>query len=505
MFKPRTLTLSGYISSHAEARASQPAMVADGEIVTWREFDLTTRRVAAALAGGGHLAGERVGIVMSNGRAMLDAMVGTMRAGLIAVPLNTSMSDASLRNLLRDADATALVATADHAARLGQISGPGTRLVAEGRSDGWTEFEAWRDHAPAAGAPALDPDSPCNIIYSSGTTGEPKGIVHSHAGRIDWAYDLALALRYRSSARTLIATGLYSNISWASLLCTMLVGGTIHIHGGFDPGLVLATLEKERITNLSMVPLQFQRLLDHPAFPGTETSSMVAMMCCGSPLSAGTKRRLLDSFACGVTELYGLTEGIVTTLDPEDAPGRLASVGRAVQGSVVKLIDESGELASRGEAGEIVGRSRFVMQGYWNNPAATAGAIWVDRDGSEWLRTGDIGRFDEHGFLSIVDRKKDMILSGGQNVYPADLEAVLHDHPAVRECAVIGIPDKDWGETPLALVVAGETVEPEALRGWANARLGKQQRIARVELRGDLPRNANGKVLKARLRAEFRH
>jgi Acyl-CoA synthetases (AMP-forming)/AMP-acid ligases II len=206
--------------------------------------------------------------------------------------------------------------------------------------------------------------------------------------------------------------------------------------------------------------------------------------------------------------LYGLTEGIVTTLAPEDFDGHLDSVGKPIPGQQLKLVDDHDRECAPGEPGEICGRGRLVMEGYHNRPEATAEATWVDPHGRRWLRTGDIGRLDDDGFLYIVDRKKDMILSGGQNVYPADIEAVMRQHPAVADVAVIGIPSERWGETPLAVVVAraaGESVSPQMLVDWTNARVGRQQRISQLVYVADLPRNPNGKILKRELRTHYAH
>ena len=345
----------------------------------------------------------------------------------------------------------------------------------------------------------------CNIIYSSGTTGEPKGIVHTHATRLLWAYDLSLALRYHSGARTLIVTGLYSNISWAALLCTFLSGGTLVLRDVFDPADALATIARERITHTAMVPVQYRRILEDPAFDAADRSSLQAMMCVGSQLPVAIKARLFEAFPCGIIEVYGSTEGIITSQAPEEAPGRLASVGRPLPGLDLRILDADDRPLGVGESGEVVGRSRFAMLGYWKLPEATASAMWIDDEGNSWLRTGDIGRLDEEGYLYIVDRKKDLILSGGQNIYPADIETELMKHPDVIECAVIGVPSETWGESPLALVVVRDPKSNtgETMRAWLNARVGKQQRVVTVELRDNLPRNPVGKILKRELRVPY--
>jgi acyl-CoA synthetase (AMP-forming)/AMP-acid ligase II len=228
-------------------------------------------------------------------------------------------------------------------------------------------------------------------------------------------------------------------------------------------------------------------------------------MCCGSPLVPSLKRSARDALDCELIELYGLTEGLVTTLAPEDFDRKIDSVGKPVPGQRLVILGNDDDVLPRGEAGEIVGIGPLVMSGYHNRSDANAEATWIHPDGTRWLRTGDIGRLDEEGFLYLVDRKKDMILSGGQNIYPADIEAVMLRHPDVAEVAVIGIPSDKWGETPLAVVVlqAGTQVDGEALKSWTNERVGKQQRIADARFVAELPRNPNGKVLKRELRRHY--
>lgn len=490
--------------------ARKPALVLPDRAFTFAELNAEANRVAHGLIAAGCASGERVGVVMDNSAEMLTILFGAMKAGAVAVPLNTSITDEAVNALLADAGITALVASSAHLTRFDEATLKACRIRlahAELAPAGWTALNAWRDaQIPEDPGPLVGPDDVCNIIYSSGTTGQPKGITHTHGQRFDWAHDLSLALRYDSSARTLIATGLYSNITWVSLLCTTLVGGTLVLLNRFDPDSVLETIERERTTHTSMVPVQYQRLLDHPDFPQRDTRSMRAMMCCGSPLPERVKAELFKQFPNALIELYGTTEGAVTTLAPEEAEGRIASVGKPVPGGDLLILDDGDVPAPTGEPGEIVALNRFVMAGYWNRPDATAEALWTAPDGRRWLRTGDIGRLDDEGFLTITDRKKDVIISGGQNIYPADLEAVLMGHQAVQECAVIGIPDDRWGEAPLALVVAmpDAAVSETDLLGWTNARLGRQQRLSALEFRQDLPRNANGKVLKRELRQLYR-
>ncbi len=496
---------------HGRWRGGRDALICGDARESWTGLSRNLNRFANAMLGHGIVRGDRVVVLMSNGLPMVHALFGVMNAGAVSVPINLSVSDDAVLRMVQDAGAHAVVATPDQRARIdglrGQLAGDVGLFVLAGEAmPGWI---AWDDflagHEAADPAVAIADDDLLNIIYSSGTTGVPKGIAHTHRGRRDWAYDLAVALRYHGGARTLVTIGLYSNISWVAMLCTLLAGGTLVVQQRFDDAGFLEAVQQERITHTAMVPVQFQRVIERMRAVDCDVSSMQAMMSCGSPLHAALKQEIFRRFPCGVIELYGLTEGVVTTLDPEDADGRWSSVGKPLLGTDIRLVDADGREVPRGDCGEIVARGRITMPGYYNRPDASHEATLVDERGRRWLRTGDIGRLDEDGFLYIVDRKKDMILSGGQNVFPGDIESVMLGHPDVAEVAVIGVASDRWGETPVAVVVlrAGAQVAAEALVAWTNERVGRQQRISRVALRDSLPRNANGKILKRELRADF--
>jgi acyl-CoA synthetase (AMP-forming)/AMP-acid ligase II len=492
------------LALHGRWRGNRDAVIAPDVRKSWAEFCADNHRFAHGLRGAGIGVGNRVGIFMGNGYPMMTALYGTLAAGAVGVPLNTSVSDDGIVAMLQDAGIRALIVSAAHRERLQALLPrlPDSLLcLCDEPAVGWQTLESlMAGHPTTLPALQLPDDAPLNIIYSSGTTGLPKGILHTHRGRRDWAYDLVIALRYHGGARTLITIGLYSNISWVAMLCTLLAGGILVIHERFDAAALLDTVENERITHTAMVPIQYQRVLDAQARSPRDLSSMQAMMSCGSPLHEGLKRDIFEVFPCGIIELYGLTEGIITTLDPEDAEGRWSSVGKPLIGTDIAIIGDDDQPCAVGESGEIVSRGRITMPGYWQREDASAEARYVDDSGTVWLRSGDIGHLDEQGFLYIVDRKKDMILSGGQNIYPQDIEALLVDHPDVEDVAVIGAPSARWGETPLALVVPRGTLAMDELLVWANARLGKQQRLAECIAVPELPRNPNGKILKRELR-----
>jgi len=506
------LLIPGLIAQHGRNQPDKPALLCGERRLSWREFDVATNRVAQGLLAAGLAPGARLAVLMGNSAEMAEVLFGCGKARLSVVPINLSVTDAAVAGMIRDSGAAAVVASGEHCRRIdalvaaGELPSSLLRIGVDTPGGAWLDFASWRD-AQSAAPPALEvlPGDECNIIYSSGTTGLPKGIVHSQGCRALWATDLGLALRYHSGAVTLCSLGLYSNISWAAMLATILVGGTIVVLPAFSPRAMVEVVERHRVTHGGFVPVQFQRLLELPDAELGRMASLQAIMCCGSPLAPALKRATRDRLGCELIELYGLTEGIITTLAPEDFDSRLESVGKPIPGQLLKLVGDDNRETAPGVPGEIVGFGRLVMEGYHNRPDATQEATWTDPQGRRWLRTGDIGRLDEDGFLYLVDRKKDMILSGGQNIYPADIEAVMLGHPAVAEIAVIGVPSERWGETPLALVVptAGGLPEAEALLAWTNERVGRQQRISGVVFRDSLPRNPNGKILKRELRKEY--
>lgn len=495
---------------HGKWRADQDAVVCCKQRLSWQQFCQGNHKLANGLIHQGVAPGSRVGIVMSNGIPMLQAIMAVMAAGMVSVPINLSVNDDALVSMMNDAEISVLIVTDDQKDRveglLDKMPSSLNLLLAESiDSEPWKSLSTISDsHSVALPPINYSEASPLNIIYSSGTTGMPKGIVHHHRGRRDWAYDLSLALRYDDRAKTLLTIGLYSNISWVGMLCTLLCGGTLYIHQRFDSASFLQTVAEEKITHTVMVPIQYQRVMETYRENPVDISAMKSMMSCGSPLHKDLKKALYKTFDGAIIELYGLTEGIITTLNPEDAEGRWESVGKPLLGADISIINEQNNLLSAGESGEIVFRGRITMPGYYRRDEETASVEFIDDDGVQWIRSGDIGYLDEQGFLYIVDRKKDMILSGGQNIYPQDIEAILVQHPAINDVAVVGAKSRKWTETPIAIVVVdGANDNADTILNWANSRLGKQQRLADVILVDVLPRNPNGKILKRELRKKF--
>jgi acyl-CoA synthetase (AMP-forming)/AMP-acid ligase II len=284
----------------------------------------------------------------------------------------------------------------------------------------------------------------------------------------------------------------------------MFVGGTLIIMPEYDANIFLQQVQEEKCTHTFMVPTQFKMLLDHPELDRYDLGSMKIWLSAGSPFLKQDKDAVLEKFPGELVELWGLTEGVATTLKPEDMQKKTASIGIPPVGWDVGIIDEEGNLLPPGKAGEIIGFSSFLMPEYFNLPDKTAEAIWQDEHGKTYLKTGDMGKLDEDGFLYILDRKKDMIISGGINIFASDIEEILAKHPEVQDCTVIGIPHEKWGETPLALAIMykGATISEEGLKEWLNGKVAKYQRVSGLIFKDDFPRNALGKVLKKELRQE---
>jgi acyl-CoA synthetase (AMP-forming)/AMP-acid ligase II len=315
----------------------------------------------------------------------------------------------------------------------------------------------------------------------------------------------AIDYRIDSSAVNIVTTALYANGTWLTMLPTVFAGGTLVVMAAFDPEVFLDLVQKEKCTHTFMVPTQFTILLEQPDFDSHDLSSMRIWNCAGSPLRTQTKAEVIKRFSGELVELWGLTEGVATTLKPEDMENKMESVGIPLAGWDVRIIDEEGRELPRGETGEIVAVSSFLMPEYYKLPDKTAEAMWLDETGRTYLKTGDMGKLDEDGFLYVLDRKKDMIISGGINIFASDIEEVLTRHPAVQDAVVIGIPHPKWGETPMALVIVREdaSLSEEELIAWVNPKLALYQRISRIEFREDFPRNALGKVLKRKLRTPY--
>jgi long-chain acyl-CoA synthetase len=501
-------TIPELIREHARAQPHALALIDARQQLDYCGLDALMDRVAVALEREGVKQGEVVAICASSSVEYGAAFLGALRVGVAVAPLAPSSTAESLLAMLEDCGAKVFFVDAGVGQAMASVRARShAKWVALDGHAGELSFEAFLAPAGAQPKPVqVDPKGAFNVIYSSGTTGTPKGIVQPHKMR--WAHVRRGGdSGYGPDAVTMVSTPLYSNTTLVSFFPTVALGGTCVLMPKFDALKFLTLAQKHRATHAMLVPAQYQRLMDLPSFGDFDLSAFQWKFCTSAPFSAELKRRVIERWPGALIEYYGMTEGGGTcVLQAHKHPDKLHTVGRAAPGHDIRLIDDQGREVAVGELGEVVGASpAAMMTGYHNQPGKTSDAEWRDATGKRFIRTGDIGRFDEDGFLTLVDRKKDMIISGGFNIYPSDLEAVLTQHPAIAEASVIGVPSKEWGETPVAFVVlrAGHSATSSELQDWFKDRVGKTQRLSALELVESLPRSPIGKVLKRELRDAY--
>ncbi len=499
-------TITDLVRQHALGSPRHIALVQGERSLDYAALDALMDRIASALQRDGLGPGDAIAICAGTSIEYAAVFLGALRAGVAVAPLAPGAGARSLQRMLQDAQARLLFADAHGAEALGP-PGPGAlaRIALDntpvGRAlDHWLAEEGQRPVLVA-----VQPAWPFNIIYSSGTTGEPKGIVQSHGMR--WTHvRRGDTYHYDADTVTVLSTPLYSNTTLVVFFPTLSFGGSVVLMPRFDALGYLELAQRHRATHTMLVPVQYQRLMALVDFARFDLSSFRVKFSTSAPFGAALKADVLRRWPGALVEFYGMTEGGGTCiLEAHAHPDKLHTVGRPAEGHDIRLINDDGVEVAAGEAGEVVGHSGGMMSGYHRQPEKTSEAQWFDAQGKRFIRTGDIGRFDNDGFLTLFDRKKDMLISGGFNVYPSDLEAVLRRHPAVFESAVVGVPSQRWGETPAAFVVLqpGRSVPADELLQWTNDQVGKTQRLGSLRFLDELPRSAIGKVLKRELRALY--
>jgi acyl-CoA synthetase (AMP-forming)/AMP-acid ligase II len=445
-----------------------------------------------------------VATVAGNSLQLLETYWAVPTIGGTLVPLSPLLLPAGLARLLHDSDVRCVVTQRSMLPMLSEIRTnlPPHVLVIDGAEPGFGDYRTLAARQPETLVPAeVTAEDLFNIMYTSGTTGLPKGIMHTHFVRSMYCTLMGAAFRMTPESRTLHAGAIVFNGAFVTMMPTFHLGGTYILLRQFDPEATIAAIEAERVTHVMLVPAQVVAILDSPGFDPARLASLECILSLGAPLLQEHKDRLNAALPGRFYELYGLTEGFVTILDRNDAVRKSGSVGIPPPFYSIRIVRDDGTDAGPGEIGEIVGRGPILMTGYYKRPDLTSQAI---RDG--WLYSGDMGYLDGEGYLYLVDRKKDMIDSGGVKVYPRDIEETAARHPEVREVAVLGVPHEKWGETPLAAVILreGATITAAALRDWINERVSaRYQRVSEVVIMADFPRSAAGKTLKRELREPY--
>jgi long-chain acyl-CoA synthetase len=506
------LTVADIVRRHGATRPERVAIHFEGRKITYGDLDRRANQVANALIAAGIMPQARVAVLMKNGPAFFELWFGAAKANAVLVPVNFRLAPPEIAFVVNDAQAELLFVGKDFYGAVEKIAHELNSVRAiialDGSHPDWPDYAAW-----AAQASAADPDLPirpcdCAVqMYTSGTTGHPKGAQLSHANLL-----------------TLLPGALRQFGSWhegdVSLVCMPLfhIGGSdwalVGLYAGaenilareFDPPAILRLIAEFGVTKAFFVPAMILFLLQSPQSAGTDFSSLELITYGASPAPIVLIRNALKTFGCGLAQVYGLTEttGAITYLPPEDHGEqnveRLKSCGKPMAGVEIKIFDAAGRELPPSEVGEVVCRTPQVMLGYWNLPEATQAAV---RDG--WFHTGDAGYLDRDGYLYIYDRVKDMIISGGENIYPAEVENALFGHPAIADVAVIGVPDEKWGEAVKAIVVRkqGAEVTTAELIDFARTRIAGFKVPRSIDFVDALPRNPSGKILKRELRKPY--
>jgi long-chain acyl-CoA synthetase len=507
-------TLGDIARIHGRERPDAMALKFEGRMATYGMLEAHTNRVAHGLQVAGISKDDRIGYLAKNTDCFFELLIGGAKMGAVTLPIGWRLAAAEIAYLLENGDVSLLFVGkefGDLARQAIEIADRSVRVI-ELESDEPGGYRAWRDsqHQGDPGI-AISPSDTALQLYTSGTTGRPKGVMLTHSNLLEMWIRAGQAgidcYNWAEDDVCLVAMPLahIGGTGWG--VVGLLNGAGLVILREFDPPTVLSLIEPERITKLFMVPAALNFMIQMPGARDVDYSRLKLIFYGASPIPLDLLRQCMDVFGCGFCQQYGMTEacGTIIYLPPEDhdpnGNRRMKSAGRAMPGIEIKIIDTLGNTLPPETVGEVATRSTSNMAGYWKNEAATRETI----DAEGWLRTGDAGYLDADGYLYIHDRVKDMIISGAENIYPAEVESAIYGHPAVADVAIIGVPDERWGEAVKAMVVlkpGAEASEADIVR-FARERIAAFKVPKSVDFVDVLPRNASGKVLKRTLREPY--
>jgi long-chain acyl-CoA synthetase len=498
------------LTRNAQYRPNHLGIIVENIRLSYQEFNKGVNRVANMLCGLGVDKGDKIAIVLPNCFELFELYWAIAKIGAVSVPLSTLLMSRGLKSLINDSDAKIVITNSQFMSIIEEIKSELTNvasyiLVDKSSKSEYHHYQFLKEEASdnEPEVAEIDENDPYNIIYSSGTTGLPKGIVLSHYVRSFYATIFASSFRMTPESVIIHCGSIVFNGAFVTLMPAMLLGATYILKLKFDAQEFIETVQREKATHVIMVPSQLIAILNAPNFSFEALKSLEMICSVGAPLHMDVKEKLNQTLPDRFYELYGLTEGFLTILDKTHYASKPQSVGIPPPFYKIRIVNDVGEDVPIGEIGEIAGKGPTLLTEYYKRPELTAEAI---RDG--WLNSGDLGYLDEDGFLYLVDRKKDMIISGGVNVYPKDIEEVVAQHPSVQEVAVFGVPDEKWGEASVAAVLLRDatTITSDELMKWVNERVGaKFQRLHQVLILDDFPRSISGKTLKRELREKYRN
>jgi len=505
-------TIAEIVRTHGRERPDRPALEVGDRTVTFGELDRRSNQVAAALAAAGIGAEDRVAFIDKNSPEWFEVTFATAKLGAVNVSVNWRLAPPEMAQIIGDARASVVIVGPEFVSHIEKVEGElggVTTIVAIGDHDRWVSYEDWIG-APDSPDPGFvsSGDDVAFQLYTSGTTGLPKGVMLTNDNFFKGVMGITEQWRFTAESVNLAMMPMFHIAGAGWSLVGMCFGCQTVVLRDIDPAEILRVIPEHGITNAFMVPAVIQFLLMTPGVESTDFSTLRALVYGASPITDAVLVKGMETFGCEFIQVYGLTEttGAITQLDgvdhdPEGRPNLLRSCGKPYPWVEVRIVDAStGEDTPTGAVGELWTRSHQNMAGYWNNPEATADAITPQG----WFRTGDAGYVDDEGFLYLHDRVKDMIVSGGENVYPAEVENVLAKHPGVADVAVIGVPDDKWGEAVKAIVVrSGPDVTEDELIAFARENLAGYKLPKSVDFAETLPRNPSGKLLKRELREPY--